>query len=156
MRPIDDIIARHEFFKDFRPDHLELLQSCAEEKRFNRDQYLLRQGQGAERFFLIRKGEVHLELVSPEGRRISMQVLGPGDIVGWSWMVPPYKWSFDAQAVETTIAIVFDGAALRKRCEKDFEFASRIQGKICEALTRRLVAACEQILELHEGRELEE
>ena len=149
LRPIDTIIARHEFFKEFRPEHLEILQACAQEARYNRDQYLTRQGQGAERFFLIRKGLVRVELLGDDGKPIPIQTVGPDEIVGWSWMVPPYRWNFDVRAQETTIAIVFDGSALRKNCEKDFELGFRILQRVNTALHQRLAAMRGQLLELH-------
>ena len=156
MRPIDDIIARHEFFKDFRPDHLEILQQCAEEERFNRDQYLVRQTQGAERFFLIRKGSVNVELTPEDGKPILIQSLGPNEIVGWSWMHPPYRWSFDARAAEPTVVIVFDGASLRRHFEKDFEFGYRLSQRVNHALLQRLEALRQRLLELHSKYDFEE
>jgi len=156
LRPIDSIIARHEFFKEFRRDHMEIMQACAEEVRFNRDQYLVRQGQGAERFFLIRKGQVRVELVGEDKKPIPVQTVGPNEIVGWSWMIPPYRWSFDVRAQEPTIAIVFDGSALRKTCEKDFELGFRLLQRVNFALLQRLEALRAQLLEIHSKWEIVE
>ncbi|HBL18416.1 MAG: hypothetical protein A2X36_14405 [Elusimicrobia bacterium GWA2_69_24] len=152
MRPVDDFIRNHPIFQDFRPDHLELVTSVAEEMRFTRDQYLLRQGQGAERFFIIRKGLVRIELLSKEGETIPIQEVGPGDLLGWSWLLPPYKWGFDARAAETTLALVFDGASLRKKCEQNFEFGFRFLQVISMALSRRLDVTRAHLLEYYSQR----
>ena len=83
MEPLEYTVARHEFFQDFKPQHLKIFQDCVSDAHYGRDQFLLRQGQGAERFFIIRKGEVRLELLTPEYGSLPIQTVGPGEIVGW-------------------------------------------------------------------------
>ncbi|MFA6003644.1 MAG: cyclic nucleotide-binding domain-containing protein [Elusimicrobiota bacterium] len=153
MEPLQYTIARHEFFRDFKPQHLQIFQDCASDGRYGRDQFLLRQGQGAERFFLIRKGEVRLELLTPEYGPIPIQTVGPGEVVGWSWIVPPYKSSFDARAVEALHVIVFDTSELRRRCEQDFELGYRVLQKFTAALSLRLDAVRARLVEYHVRQE---
>ncbi|MFA6028900.1 MAG: cyclic nucleotide-binding domain-containing protein [Elusimicrobiota bacterium] len=149
MEPLEYTVARHEFFKDFKPQHLKIFQDCAADARYSRDQFLLRQGQGAERFFILRKGEVRLELLTPENGHIPIQTLGPGEVLGWSWIIPPYQSTFDARVVEAAHVIVFDATTLRKRCEQDFELGYRVLQRFSLALSARLEAARTQLVDYH-------
>jgi len=149
MEPLQYTIARHEFFRDFKPQHLSIFQDCVSDGRYSRDQFLLRQGQGAERFFIVRKGEVRLELLTPEHGSIPIQTIGPGEIVGWSWIIPPYLSTFDARAVEAVQVITFDASELRRQCERDFELGYRVLQKFSLALSTRLDAARAKLVEYH-------
>jgi len=149
MEPLQYTIARHEFFQDFKPHHLKVFQDCVSDAHYGRDQLLLRQGQGAERFFIIRKGEVRLELHTPENGSLPIQTVGPGEIVGWSWIVPPYKSAFDARAVEPLHVIIFDTNELRRKCEQDFELGYRVLQKFTLALSTRLDAVRAKLVEYH-------
>ena len=149
MEPLEYTVARHEFFQDFKPQHLKIFQDCVSDAHYGRGQFLLRQGQGAERFFIIRKGEVRLELLAPEGGPIPIQTVGPGEIVGWSWIIPPYLSTFDARAVDRLHVIVFDAFALRRKCEQDFELGYRVLQKFTAALTARFDAVRTKLIECH-------
>jgi CRP-like cAMP-binding protein len=149
MEPLQYTIARHEFFRDFKPQHLKIFQDCVSDARYGRDQLLLRQGQGAERFFIVRKGEVRLELLTPENGSVPVQTIGPGEIVGWSWIIPPYKSTFDARAIEPLHVLVFDASELRRECEQDFELGYRVLQKFTLALSTRLEAVRAKLVEYH-------
>jgi CRP-like cAMP-binding protein len=149
MEPLQFTIARHEFFQGFKPHHLKLFQDCVSDAHYGRDQFLLRQGQGAERFFIIRKGEVRLELITPESGSIPIQILEAGEIVGWSWIIPPYKSTFDARAVEHLHVLVFDASELRRKCEQDFELGYRVLQKFTLALSARFDGARAKLVEYH-------
>ena len=149
MEPLEHTIARHEFFRDFKPQHLKIFQDCVSDAHYGRDQFILRQGQGAERFFIIRKGEVRLELQTPESGSIPIQTIGPDEIVGWSWIVPPYKSAFDARAVEHLHVIVFDTNELRRKCEQDFELGYRVLQKFTAALSSRFDTVRAMLIDYH-------
>jgi len=83
---------------------------------------------------------------------IPIQEVGPGELLGWSWLLPPYKWGFDARAAEATIVVVFDGASLRSKCEQNFEFGFRFLQLINIAISQRLDATRSQLLEFHSQR----
>ena len=84
----------------FEPEHIQLLAGCARNHRFAAGQYLFREGEPADEFFLIRHGSVALEIAAPGKAPIVFETLGDGEIVGASWLVPPYRWMFDARAVD--------------------------------------------------------
>ena len=99
------------FFAGLDPRYLELAVGCASNMRFNAGEFIFRAGEEANHFYLIREGKVSLEVFVPARGSLTVQTLRGGDILGWSWLVPPYTSKFDARAAERTRAIVLDGSA---------------------------------------------
>jgi len=111
-------ISSHEFFASLGENVMSKLLDNVGEKSFNRGERLFSQGDSADQFLLIRSGDVTTgNLVS--GQMTNERVLQPGDVVGWSWVVPPYSWCTTAIAQSDTQAYVFDGVELLVECEKD-------------------------------------
>lgn len=121
MTTLEPILATHPFFKDFPEKHLRVLVGCAKNVRFEEGQMIFREEQEANCFYLIRHGKVALEISYPGRGSIHLQTKESGDILGWSWAVPPYYWVHDARALELTRAIVLDGICMRARCEEDHQ-----------------------------------
>jgi CRP/FNR family transcriptional regulator, cyclic AMP receptor protein len=86
---------------------------------FKKEQTILREGDFANRFYLVETGKVVLESGAEFNEPITVQTIGPGDLLGWSWIFPPHVWQFTARAVEPTTAIFFYGTVLREHCEKN-------------------------------------
>jgi CRP-like cAMP-binding protein len=143
------MLANDPFFKDFRPDHLTLLAGCAANERYEAGSYLLRQGQEAARFFLIRRGLVRIELFVPGRGAIPIQTIEAGEVLGWSWLVDPYRWSFSAQAVQPTTALSFDGACLREKMTDDYELGYRLMRRFLLILAERLDATRVRLLDVY-------
>ncbi|HVC82553.1 MAG TPA: cyclic nucleotide-binding domain-containing protein [Chloroflexota bacterium] len=149
MQTLEPILAGHPFFAGLSEHYLRLLVGCAANARFNADQFLLREGQEADRFYLIRSGKVRLEIFTPERGLIVIQTLGEGDVLGWSWLMPPYRWSLDAQAVELTRAIVLDGLCLRGKCEADHDLGYELHKRFASIVVQRLQATRLQLLDVY-------
>ncbi len=98
METIDDLLSRHEFFKGLKPEYLALIAGCGQNVHFDAGAYLLREGEPADRFFAIRGGSVAVETYVPSRGPVTLQTLGEGEILGWSWLFPPYVCQFDARA----------------------------------------------------------
>ena len=111
MKGLDRILAEHPFFAEFSAEHHELVAGCGRNHRFDAGQYIFREGDAADEFFLIRHGRVALEIAAPGQAPIVFSTLGEGEIVGASWLVPPFRQMFDARAVELTRAIGLDGGS---------------------------------------------
>jgi hypothetical protein len=94
MQTLEPILAKHPFFKDFETPYLKLVVGCASNVVFREGQMICRRGGDANRFYLIRHGRVAVELHAAERGTINVQTLGEGDILGWSWLIPPYQWNF--------------------------------------------------------------
>ena len=92
---------------------------CARLHVFYPGERLLREGEPADEFFLIRRGAVAIETEVPGRGAVTLETLEPGEILGWSWLVPPYRSAFGARALDAVHVIVLDGACLRGKCERD-------------------------------------
>jgi CRP/FNR family cyclic AMP-dependent transcriptional regulator len=94
-----------------------------------------------------RKGR--LEVFIPGRGSVTIQTLGSGDILGWSWLIPPYAWRFDARAVEMTRAIALDGKCLRDKCEADHDLGYELLKRIAAILGQRLDATRFRLLDVY-------
>jgi len=110
METLEPLLAGHPFFKGLDPPYLKTLTGCASNGRFAAGEMIFREGEEANKFFLVREGKIAIE-VFVEGRGpLTIQTLSAGEILGWSWLVPPYQYRFDARAVDAVRAIALDGA----------------------------------------------
>jgi CRP/FNR family cyclic AMP-dependent transcriptional regulator len=149
METLEGILSAHPFFHDLPPRHLGLLIGCASNVRFEPGQFLFRTGEEANQFFLIRHGRVALEITAPGRRPLTLQTLGEGEILGWTWLIPPYHWMFDAQAIEQTRAVALDGRCLRGKCEADHDLGYELLKRFAQVMEQRLVAARLQLLDVY-------
>ena len=128
---------------------LTLLTDCAVARHFNANQTILREGEFANGFYLVETGKVALESEAGFGESIPIQIVGAGDLLGWSWMFPPYVWQFTARAIEPTTALFFYAAILREYCEKDHSLGYELLKRISAVMVTRLQAAHDQMLSLY-------
>lgn len=148
LRPI---IAAHPFFSDLEPELLSLIVGCAKNVRFRAGEYIFREAEPANEFFLLRSGRVAVEVSFP-ARAVQLQTLEAGDLLGWSWLFPPYKWTFDARVVEATRALAFDGTCLRDKCEQEPRAGYDLMKRFARVMADRLHNARIQILDVY-GRD---
>ena len=149
MRTLEGVLAGHPFFDGMEPRYLVLAVGCASNLRFNAGELICREGQPADHFYLIRAGKIALEIHVPGRGGRTIQTLGAGEILGWSWLVPPYNWRFDARAAEMTRAIVFDGKCLRDKCETDHELGYELQKRVIAILGEYLDATRFRLLDVY-------
>ena len=139
-------VAAHPFLNGISAAHIRLLADCAMRCQFTADQVIFRKGETANRFYLIERGKVALESSSGD-EVIKIDEVGAGDLLGWSWIFPPYVWHFDARAVEPTTAIFVYGTILREYCETDPALGYELFKRMSEVMTRRLQAARAKLTE---------
>jgi CRP/FNR family transcriptional regulator, cyclic AMP receptor protein len=149
MAGLEGILAEQPFFAGFPPEYCQLVAGCARNHRFEAEQYLFREGEPANEFFLIRHGKVALEIAAPGRAPIVIATLGPGEIVGASWLLPPYRWTFDARAMELTRALGIDAACLRRKCEADHHLGYEMMKRVLPIFLKRLHATRLQILDVY-------
>ena len=147
--PIEAYLAEHPLFRDLGRDDLASLSECASEVLFDEGQAVFRQGEAAERCYLIRQGTVSLEIQSPTKGVMSIQTMGPGEVLGWSWLFPPYRWHFDARAREPTRALALDGECLRRKCDRDPKLGYELMKRFAALLHARMQAARLQITDIY-------
>lgn len=126
-----------------------MLSACAMQTEFPKDQLIFREGDLANRFYLIESGSIALESRADDTHRVLIQTVGGGDVLGWSWLFPPYYWHFDARTLQPTKAVFFYGTRLRTQCEEDHDFGYELIKRMASVAIRRLQAAREQMVEFY-------
>lgn len=144
---VEKHVAAHPFLLGMSAHHVKLLVDCALLTRFEAGQLIFRAGETANRFYLIESGSVVLEGAVLEEEPVTIEKIGAGDLLGWSWLFPPYVWHFGARATEPTTAIFFYGTILRQYCEDDPSLGYELFKRMSEVMTRRLQAARSKLIE---------
>jgi CRP/FNR family cyclic AMP-dependent transcriptional regulator len=151
MTTIEEYLPGLPFFAGLEPYAIVLLAGCAVNTHFDEGDRLFNEGEQADRFYVIRRGRVALEVHAPEAGAggIVLDTADEGDVVGWSWLVPPYRWAFDARAVAPTSAIAFDAACLRAKCAADPALGYALMQRVNQSMYQRLQAARIRLLDLY-------
>jgi CRP-like cAMP-binding protein len=149
---LERVVCEHPFFAGLPEAFCAFVCGCAKNVRFEAGQYLFHEGEPADEFYLLRHGRVALELHAPERGRITFETLGEGEIVGVSWLIPPYRWSYDARALTLVRAIAMDAACLRQKCEADHDLGYEMMKRFLPVLIERLQTTRLQILDVY-GRQ---
>jgi CRP/FNR family transcriptional regulator, cyclic AMP receptor protein len=146
---LERIIGEHPFFAKMEKHFLDIVVGCAKNVRFEAGQYLFHEGEPADQFYLVRHGRLALQINSPGRGALTFQTLSEGEIVGISWLIPPYRWAYDAKALELTRAIAMDAACLRGKCEADHDLGYDMMKRFMPVLIQRLQAMRMQILDVY-------
>jgi len=137
---VEGIICSHPFFEGMSPHQLRILSDCALATHFNADELIFREGDPANRFYLIHQGRVALESYVRDKGNTLIQIVGSGEVLGWSWLFPPYFWHFNARALEPTEALFLYATPLREECESDHELGYELMKRIAGVMMQRLHA----------------
>lgn len=146
------IVSEHRFFTGLSQEFTNLVTGCCKNVRFDAGQFLLHEGENADQIYLIRYGRVALQISAPGRGDIIIQTLGEGEFVGASWLIPPYRWSHDARAIELVRAISIDAQCLRNKCEADPHLGYEMMKRFAPVLVERLHATRMQILDVYGAR----
>ena len=138
-------IAEHPFLRGLKQEHVSLLADCAMRSHFAKGERIFGVGDPANRFYLLQKGKVALESSSNDGVKI-LQQIGAGDVLGWSWLFPPYTWHFDARAVEPTEAIFLYGTRVRELCDSNHDLGYEMMNRTASVLINRLTAVRRELV----------
>ena len=141
IEPMATRVALHPFLAGMNHRELALLTDCAMVVQLKNGQMIFREGDIANRFYLIESGKVILESSGTLGDPVVIDTIGAGDLLGWSWMFPPYVWHFAARAVEPVTAIFFYGTILREYCERDHSLGYELFKRMGAVMIKRLQAA---------------
>jgi CRP/FNR family cyclic AMP-dependent transcriptional regulator len=149
MRTLDSLLADVPALAGLVREHRELIAGCAVNATFVRGAYLMREGEPADTFFVLRRGAVALETFVPARGPVTIETLHRGDLVGWSWLVPPYRNHFDVRALEPIGALAFDGACLRGKCAEDPVLGRALLECFTAVIVERLQATRMRLLDLY-------
>lgn len=148
MKQMADIIRSHPFVRGLPDDTVALIAGCARNAVFQANEYLCREGSAADAFYLVRHGAVALEIFAPGRGPFTFLTVKDDEILGADWLMPPYRWSFDARAVELTRVVAFDAKCLRDKCEADHHVGYEMMKRFVPPLIRSLQSARLQSLEV--------
>jgi CRP-like cAMP-binding protein len=138
IETIEALLRKAPFFEGAPGTHLETVAGCASNVHFDEDEVLFREGDRADTFYLVRHGTVALELYAPGRQGITIETIDAGEMVGWSWLFPPYRWHFDARALSTVRATAFDGACIRGKCQADPALGFDLMSRFAQVMMERL------------------
>lgn len=149
---LEPILASHPFLSGLAREHVARLAQSAAATSFTANQYLFHAGEKAESLFLIRQGMLAVEIFDARRGPISVQTLEGPCVLGWSWLVAPYKWCFDARALSPIRAIAVNADQLRKLCEQDHDLGFHLLKRCTTVFAERLRASRLQLMELYQGQ----
>jgi CRP-like cAMP-binding protein len=145
----DEILERHPFFHQLKPAQLlEMARHC-EQVSYEAGKYIFKESRPADRFFLILNGQVALEIHDPGRDALIIQTLIEEDLLGWSWLFPPYRWHFDARAVTAVRLLAIEGSWLRQQIEGDPAFGYLFMTRVAQIILDRLQATRLQLMDIH-------
>jgi len=149
MTEILEALAQHPFTHNLDQAEREAMAAFAVARTYEPDEMILREGKAADAFFLIVSGLVAIELLLPDRGVLRLQTVGAGEVIGWSWLVPPYRWGFDARAISPTSAVLMDAKKLRGLFESDHRLGFHVVRDLLTVVAERLKAARLQLLDIY-------
>jgi len=149
MKTIAELLAEHRFFRDLDAADRDVVAGCGQNVTVAEGSTLMREGGPADVFWAIRSGQVRVGVVHPGRGMLTLETLDEGDILGWSWLFPPYRWHFDAVVDSDVHAVRFDAACLRDKCERDPRLGFALVQRFARVLDERLVSARLRLLDLY-------
>lgn len=149
IESMSELLRDQPLFSGLPADGIDTVVGCARNAAFNAGQLLMAEGAEATTLYLLRRGSVAIEVHAPGRGGLIVQTLGPGKVVGWSWLVPPFRWNFDARAVTPVGAVAIDGTCLREKADAQPAFGYALLGRISAMLLEQLHATLIQLLDLY-------
>jgi CRP/FNR family cyclic AMP-dependent transcriptional regulator len=148
-KSLADLVMAHPLLTGLPDDVVDHIAGCAHNVSFDPGALLLAEGDPADTLFLLRRGRVAIEVHSPGRGPIMIETVGAGGTIGWSWLVPPYRWQFDVRALEAVGAIAVDAACLRGKAETDPAVGYLLMKRVVAVLLERLQMTRMRLLDLY-------
>jgi CRP/FNR family transcriptional regulator, cyclic AMP receptor protein len=149
IRTLEQTLPGHPFFHGFDDEVIALLAGCAQNVHFRPDELVFQAGHAAQHFYLVREGRVAIQLHELAGGANIIDTVDAGEVLGFSWLVPPYRWVFDARATVDTRAVSFDAECLRAKCDADPAVGYALMSRVALIMHDRLEAARVRLLDLY-------
>jgi CRP-like cAMP-binding protein len=146
---MEEVLGSHPFFAGLNAGAMRLIAGCASNVHFAEGEFLFQEGHEANQFWVIRRGRVAMQLESPGQGAIVTDTMDEGEVVGWSWLVPPYRFFADGRAVTPVSATALDGACLRGKCEADPELGYQLLKRVTSVMYQRLQSTRIRLLDLY-------
>lgn len=149
MEDLERSLREHAFLQGLSDAHVKVLVGCAKNTRFRPGELLMREGDEANTFYLLRQGKVALEVHIPGRNTTRVETVGPGGVVGLSWILPPTRVHLDARATEDVVAFALDAACLHAKMEADHDLGYALSKRLLALLYERLEAVRLQRLDVY-------
>lgn len=149
MTEIIDDLKLHPFFGKFKVDYLNIIADCGSTVNFKAGEVIFKEGDSASACYVVQQGEVARELFAAGKGAMTLQTRGHGEILGTSWLFPPYQWLTDARAVSDVKAIRLDAQCLRAKCESDPVMGYEFIREFAKLFRKRLQYAQIQLLDMY-------
>ncbi len=149
MRRLDEVLHELPFFVGMPEEQVALIAGCGGNARFDAGEMLVREGDPADTFYVVRHGTLAIDVHSPTRGSLTVESIGPGEIVGWSWLFPPHRWHFDVRAVSPVRATVFDAACLRGKCDDDPALGYDLMKRFAQVFIDRLQSTRLRLLDVY-------
>lgn len=146
---LQELMKAHRFFTHLKPEYIETIADCVSLKSYKPQEMLGKEGTSSDYFFALLNGRVAIETSHPGIGPVVLQTLHGGEVVGWSWLFPPYEWVFDARALTEVQALAFEGHCLHKKCENDSALGFDLMKRFAQVMTLRLKATRLQLLDMY-------
>jgi CRP/FNR family cyclic AMP-dependent transcriptional regulator len=146
---LDDVVLEAPVFAGLDASHAAQLAGCARTAGWEQGEMLFREGDPADLFYVVRRGRVALELFVPSRGALTIETIEAGEVVGWSWLFPPYRLHFDGRAVEAVRAIAVDGACLRGKCNADPGLGYDLMRRFSQVMLERLQSTRLRLADLY-------
>lgn len=145
------VLGEQAFLKGLSPAHLMAIAECAHPVTFASGEYVFHEGDPANHFYILTYGQVSLELYVPGRGSHVVQTVEKDEVLGWSWLFPPYRWHFDGRALTVVRAIDFNGMCLRAKCDADHDLGYDLMQRFAQTMMSRLQATRLQLLDVYGG-----
>ena len=143
---LQPILAALPFFQGFSTEYVEFMAGCASNLVYEAGVEIAHEGEDANRFYIVREGKIAIECFLPGRGAITIETLGAGDVLGWSWLFPPYRTQFNSKALVTTRVIAMDGKCIRAKCDQDPVLGYQVMRRVLDIMQQRVEATRLQLL----------
>jgi CRP/FNR family cyclic AMP-dependent transcriptional regulator len=147
MQSTEDYLSSHPFFNELDDRFMKFLSNSCTELGIKKGEVLFHQGEFADKFYLLRNGQISVHVPALVGPTLEIQTLSKDQMLGWSWLIPPYRWHFVARAVEDSDMLEFDGRAILAHCEEDPKFGYELLKRFSGLMSERLDAARQKMMD---------
>ena len=152
VRTLGKVLSEHPLFEGLAPEYLELLSGCARNELFKPGEFVFRHGGDADHFYLIRRGSVALEMSTVERGVMTIQTLSKGDVLGFSWLLAPFRHHTDAHALRWTYVVSIHAGCLREKCDADHDLGYELMRRFLPVFADRLKHVELQLMDVYDGR----
>lgn len=152
MKEIKDILKQLDFFQGMTDDMLEFIAGCGQNMHFSPGEYIGKENESADYLYVIRKGNVAVQVLHPNKGPTTIRTLRSGEIAGFSWIIPPYQLQFNLKALEHTSVVALDGTCVRKKCEEDHHLGYLLMKQSATIMNKRLTDTRIQLLDVYSAR----